>query len=479
MLNRTKLLKVDTVIGEATADKSINSTVILNRPALKIWRIDASLRDVTGTVLNGQVLIEGVLHKQIFFVGLDDDRIFHQAENIPFSTFVPFPQVTATHGRNLKSIVTGTVQKINFNLSDINPRELEEQVITQFTVKVVETLQMNVNLSNTGPLIKADVVIGENTAAVAAIAEVALSRPAVKVREVHASVGAVQAEVLPDHVSVTGTIKGQIFFVSTDQVARHQAVEIPFNAVVEVAGAESGMNVDVNAVVVRVDKTLANHGQTVQLRIVLQVFAKVTEMAQVCVEILPSGPLVRTFRVVGEKTAQCLVEDTARLPHRAIKVQDVDCSVRDVTFEVLTDKVVVNGTVHKQVFFVSTDDILRHFPEDIPFSCVIDVPGARPGMSVHVMARCEHISWRLTHIDPTPASVADETLSTSFDDVLVGQPACEDPKTHGFRFLRQRVVVDTFVKLSEESQLNIFAAPVTTTSQLVARTVGTDPVVTA
>lgn len=478
MLARTKLLKVDTVLGENTADKSINSTVLLNRPALKIWRVDASLRDVTGTVMNGQVLIEGTLHKQIFYVGLDDDRIFHQPEDIPFSTFVPFPQVTHVQGRTLKAIVTSKVQKVNFTLSDTNPRELEQQVIVQFVVKVVETMQMNVSLSNTGPLIKADVVIGENTAAVVATAEVLLTRPAVKVREVRTTVGEVTAEVMPDHVSITGNVKSQVFFVSSDQVARHQAVEFPFSAIVEVAGAEPGMNVDVTAQVVRVDKSLTRNGTAVQLRAILQIFAKVTETAQVSVEVLPTGPLVRTFRVIGEKTAQVLVEDTARLPLRAIKVQDVDCSVKDVTFEVLTHKVVVNGIVHKQVFFVSTDDVLRHFPEDIPFSCVIDVPGAQPGMDVHTMARCEHISWRLTNDNPTTTSeITDSILSSGFDEVLVGQTVSETPQACGFQFLRQRVVVDVFVKLSEESQLNIFAAPVTTASQLAAIAAANNPVV--
>ncbi|MHB9146333.1 MAG: DUF3794 domain-containing protein [Symbiobacteriia bacterium] len=476
MLGRTKLLKVDTVITETTADKSINATIRLNRPALKIWRDEAHLRDVTGTVMNGQILIEGVLHKQIFFVALDDDRIFHQPEDIPFNIFVPCASLVNVQGRNLKAIVTATVQKINFTLSETDPRELEEQVIVQFFIKVVETMQMNVNLSNNGPLIKADVVIGENTTAVAATAEVPLSRPAVKVREVRTSVGEVAAEVLADHVAITGTVKSQIFFVSTDQVARHQSAEIPFSAIVEVAGAESGMNVDVIARVVRIDRTLVAGGTSVVLRAVLQVFAKVTETAQVCVEILPSGPLVRTFRVVGEKTAQVMVEDTARLPVRAVKVQDVDCSVRDVTFEVLNDKVVVNGIVHKQVFFVGTDDILRHFPEDIPFSCVVDVPGAKPGMDVHTMSRCEHISWRLTNDGPVAADLAETSLGSGFDDVLVCQTPNDDHH-RGFRFLRQRVVVDVFVKLSEESQLNIFASPVTTASQVAAIQAANNPVV--
>ena len=61
--------------------------------------------------------------------------------------------------------------------------------------------------------------------------------------------------------------------------------------------------------------------------------------------------------------------------------------------------------------------------------------------------------------------------------MLVGQTVSETPQACGFQFLRQRVVVDVFVKLSEESQLNIFAAPVTTASQLAAIAAANNPVV--
>lgn len=433
MTGRTKLVKVELVVGENVSDCTLNANIRLNCDATKIFRVDARLENVRASVLTNQVLIEGTLHTQVFFVG-EDDRVHHQGEDVPFSNIVSVPG--ANPARNMKAHVRFRTERTSFDL--VGDRTVELQVVAQFFVKVIEDAQVNVFLSNAGPLLKADVVVGENTAIILPTQDIKLKRDAVKIREIRAEARDVKAEVLVDHVSIQGILHLQVFFVGDDQVVHHQAVDLPFTSVIDIPGAEEGMRAEVNVNVVRVERFIHSGGDKVQVRAVIQLFVKVTEDAQVCVEIFPGGPLVRTFRVVGERVEQCLIENRLRLSLPARKVQDIEARVVDLRTEVLNNRVVVNGKIHKQIFFVGPDEVLHHLPEDVPFTTVVDVPNAAPGMIANVNARVEHISWVLTNKD-------DEGHEHHDGDDEV------------FKILRQRIIVDLFVKVSEEAQINIRA----------------------
>jgi hypothetical protein len=62
---------------------------------------------------------------------------------------------------------------------------------------------------------------------------------------------------------------------------------------------------------------------------------------------------------------------------------------------VITDKVIVQGILHKQIFFIGTDNIERHQAEDIPFSLFLDVPGAVAGDNVHLTPVIEAVFFEL------------------------------------------------------------------------------------
>lgn len=445
---------MDLVIGENTSELTIDSTVTLAAEAKKIYRIDARLVDLRTTVLTGQVLIEGTAHKQIYYVGMDD-RIYHQAEDVPFSHFVLIPGAQPAGVRDMKASVIWRIEKVNWTLS--SPTTVDQQIIAQFFVKVTEDAQINVVLSNTGPMLKAECVVGENVGPISPVEEVTLERPALKIREVRVEVRDITTEVMDDHVSISGVIHAQIFYVGTDQIAYHQAVDIPFTAVVEVPGAQMGMNVDVSVGVARVERSILRNGNTLQIRAIMQVFVKVTEECQVCVGTCPTGPLVRTFRVSGEQVRQAMVVNETDLPMPAVKVQDIDASVTSLECEVLNNKVVVQGVIHKQVYFVGPDSLLRHMPEDIPFSQMIDLPGAAPGMHCQVYGRVEHVAWQLRGASAA-AGAGTMPSVPAFEDAYtdqINQPQCETPTEGLFTVLHQKAIVELFVKVAEECQLNV------------------------
>ncbi|MEW6524236.1 MAG: DUF3794 domain-containing protein [Bacillota bacterium] len=130
--------------------------------------------------------------------------------------------------------------------------------------------------------------------------------------------------------------------------------------------------------------------------------------------------------VIGEDATQVLIDQQFGLETPAVKVMDVDTSIRDMVVHIVPNKVVVQAVLHKQIFFITEENIVRHQAENIPFSAVIPIPGAQPSMHAQVKVTVEEpIFFRLLN------SVT----------------------------LEQKIVICVLVKVTEERQLFVKAIP--------------------
>ncbi len=270
-------------------------------------------------------------------------------------------------------------------------------------------------------LIKTPVVIGENVIQKMEVTDLVLDMPAIKVRDINATIRDIQTDVIEDKVIIQGTIHKQIFYVGTDDIIHHQSEDIEFSTFIDVPGAEAGMDVLVEPTIEHVVAKLIADGAILHQKVVLQFFVKVLSVQQLIVEV-GSGPLVKTDRVIGENAVQTMVINDVTLAVEAIKIVDITAEVRDLETEVIDDKVIIQGIVHKQLFYIGEDDVEHHQGEDIPFSEFVDIPGAEPGMNVQVHPTVEHIKQELS---------PDGTTVT------------------------QEIVLELFVKVTETVQINI------------------------
>ncbi|RYD04229.1 hypothetical protein N752_15405 [Desulforamulus aquiferis] len=118
---------------------------------------------------------------------------------------------------------------------------------------------------------------------------------------------------------------------------------------------------------------------------------------------MPNGnfcQLVKLHLVVGEQVASLTVENVTCPDEQVKKVDHIDVVVRDLeaspvftspmagesigpmdtvhfydptyTRPSLLRRIVVTGTIHKQVYYVNKHDDVRHMPEDIPFTRTIN-----------------------------------------------------------------------------------------------------------
>lgn len=329
----TQLLKLECLVCESTGEACIESRFVLPRRAKKIAEIQARIQDLAAEVVDGQVLVSGTLHKQIFFVG-EDHLVHHVPEDVPFTVFVDCPG--AVPGQQAE--VTGKIAKLTHSLDFC--QELVQRAILQFVVRVTEDCQVNVVLDPRGPLVKAECVIGETTKAVTVENCVDLDRNAKKIRDIQVALEEVVAEATDDQVMFQGTIVKSIFFISEDDVEFFQEEKVPFSGIVDLPGAEPGDNVSLNAQILRVDRFLSN-GRQVRQRIVLSLFVKVTRTCELNVAEDVNGPQVMASRVVSTNSRQVLVENVADLNRPARKVQEIQARVEDVAVEVIPSNVLI------------------------------------------------------------------------------------------------------------------------------------------
>ena len=403
------LFKTEVVIGENTKQVLIERNVILAIPAIKIRNIIAEVREITTDVIADKVVVQGVLHKQIFFVG-EDNIVHHQAEDVHFSTFVDVPG--ADPGMNVE--IQPIIDTVIFNL--LTPTILHQKVVIEFFVKITETRQLNIQLGS-GPLVRLNQVVGENTKQELFENLVCLDNPALKIDDITVVVRDITTHVIEDKVIIQGVLHKQIFYIGTNNIEFHQAEDIEFSSFVDVLGATPGMDVEVIPRVEFVNFDLRTATSLLQ-KVVVEFFAKVTESVQLNIQLGP-GALLKLENVVGENTNQILVENVFTLPLPTIKIREIIARIVDITTEVIQDKVIIQGTLHKQIFFIGDDNLEHHQAEDIPISTFVDVIGAVPGMNVHVSPIIETILFEL-----------------------------EDCVT-----LRQKVVAEFFVKVTQTQQL--------------------------
>lgn len=428
------LIKANVVVGEDVAEVTVERTVFLEFPATKIADIQAKITELECEAVENGAIVRGVVHKQIFYVG-PGNKVFHQAEDVPFSTAADIPG--AEEGMHCQ--VHPNVQDVDFDLVGPLPTtELNQRVMLTFFVKVTRSEQLNVVLGTCGPLFKVQRVVNETTTGSVVESTVELPCVAEKVRSIRAVVTEATATTAEDQVIIDGNLHKQVFFICAfDHQEYHQAEDVPFTVTVPLEGVEPGQDADVDIDVAKVNFRL--NGDDVNQRVVLSIFTKVTETAQTMLCNDPCGPLIKVSQVAGENTKEVLVEDQVCLDVPAKKVQDILAFVTDVDAEVIDGRVIVDATIHKQIFFVGPNDIVRHQAFDIPVSAVVDIPNAEEGMIAQVDATIEHISWELIHETP------DCPLGDYYDGMYENL----------FRVVDQRIVLDLFVKVTEWVQINV------------------------
>lgn len=483
----SELLKVEQVVGENATQTSVIRDVTLPGRVRKITEVDTTLRDVRGRVIENEVVVEGIVHKQIFYV--DDDTGQLKEYTVPDERFVQFVDVPgALPGMNVQIhsrvefVGHDFIREICFDhkkhRSDENDHDKEhdneydendhgkdydkndydkkchkghhydkveslfrQTVILEIFAKVTESIQLNVVVDVSGidenrvltELLKVESVIGEGASQVAITVDIKFKRPARKIKNIDTEIRNLVSRVIEGKVIVEGVLHKQIFFVGLDDdIVFEVSVDEKFTHFVDIPGAFPGANVQVyprvEFVNVQIDAYDPAFGKQTAI---IDIFVKVTETVQVDVvtdikDVKVTKELLKVSQVVGEGVRQQTIVANLRAPAPARKIAGPpDTRFENIVTRVIENKVVIEGDLVKQVYFVRDGD----FPEVLEFevrehfTSFIDIPGALPGQVVQVYPRVEFTDFEIDPYDP--------------------------------RQIRQTSVIEIFVKVTEFVQIEV------------------------
>ncbi len=121
--------------------------------AIKVKRVDAELRNVTSQTLQGKVIVTGIVHKQVQFVG-PDNIVRMIEEDIPFTHVKEIPGVTP-------ATPVQVVAEVEFVIPELNAARgmLIQKIVLRFQFLVPDQRFVTVVTDVTGPGITTDKIV--------------------------------------------------------------------------------------------------------------------------------------------------------------------------------------------------------------------------------------------------------------------------------------------------------------------------------
>jgi hypothetical protein len=106
---------------------------------------------------------------------------------------------------------------------------------------------------------------------------------------------------------------------------------------------------------------------------------------------------IKAERVVGECIAQIVEEAPALQLPGAIKVDRIVATLTNIVHHLFPGKVVLQGFIHKQIFWVDSTNTVRHIAQDVPFCTACEIPAAAPGQLVELFLQDVFTDFQLAN----------------------------------------------------------------------------------
>ncbi|MEW6523417.1 MAG: DUF3794 domain-containing protein [Bacillota bacterium] len=363
----------------------------LGATAVKLRRVLVRPENTVTTVIPNKVVVQGTLHKQVFFVGADD-IVKHFGGDFPFSHMMDVPG--AAPGMHVLARVE--VEAVESELV-AGGQEIEMKVVLKIHVKVTQPVIARVKLDPVGELIRVEELVGAGSDQLLVPMTVTLPASAQKIDEVRDLIEQLAGTVQEDAVLVQGVVYKQVFFVDTAGTVRHVAASTPFATLVSVPGAEPGQQPSVTATIQSRVTALVDP-VTVQQQLVIALSVQVTKIVELLVATDPSARRFKIDHIVATGHGQALASPSqVHLDFPALSVGEVTGSIVKAVGKPVEDNVVVQGQVAKDIPYQDQDGVDRLQHETVSFAALVWTPGAAEGMDVQVKAFLEPIT---THLEP-------------------------------------------------------------------------------
>jgi len=416
----TRRLKVENVIGEAIKQVNVVRDITLPVLAKKIESVDTKINDVEYKIIENKIIVEAVLHKQIYYVECITGDV--QEYTVPDERITEFIHLEGAMP-DMDAKVSVDIEYCDVEAVDMTGdngchRTFQQTCILKIRAKVIEMVEIEVvtGVSGAGIVptfatITIDNIIGAGMEQFN-LSDNFIELPVAtkKIKSIDVEIRDVEEKVIPGKVIVKGKLHKQIFYVvEPSGEVKETSADIPFSVFVPVEGAREGASISTDIQIEYVDSELVtrNGRKFVKETVVLRVRAKVTDRLTINIVTAVVGAEVETRtlkveRAIGLGTRQVNIQADILTPTEARKVARVDAELRDLEGEAIFNKVIVKGTLHKQIYYVSAvDDQLRELSVDEPFTEFIYIEGVQKGDVVDVSGRIEYVNVEAKATTPT------------------------------------------------------------------------------
>ena len=375
---KVELIKSPVVIGENVIHRMMVSDIELDLPAISIRDTRAELDKLLVEIIKDRVLLEGLLHIKIYYIG-EDNIIHQQEEEASLNYFIEIPG--AEPGMDI--MLEPTVENVVSSFFD-NGKTLQQKVVLQFFIKVLSLQQIMVKTGD-GPLVLVDRVIGENMEHQLLKKELSLSEKVLEVVDAYPEVIELEKRVVDDRVIIRGSLKNEVFYIGEDRIEHYQTEIMPFNGFICIPGVTAEMNASVNVSVEHIKFNLSPDGRRVFQEILLESFAAVTDTVEINIT-TGDDSLLMLPGLFGENIGNFSFETTLMLDNSAVNIKDIQASFEDINYEIVNEMVIIHGVINKQLYYLGEDGLIYYQAENIPFTELVNINGARPGMKADIVA---------------------------------------------------------------------------------------------
>ncbi|PKM88250.1 MAG: hypothetical protein CVU87_07900 [Firmicutes bacterium HGW-Firmicutes-12] len=418
----TRRIKVENVIGEAMKQVNVVRKITLPVRAKKIESIDTRINNIEYTVIDNKIIVEAVLHKQIYYVECITGDV--QEYTVPDERITEFihlegamPEMDAKVDVKIEYCDVEAVDLPGDNDCHLT---FQQTCILKIEAKVIEVVDIDVvtnvvgaGLTPTYQTIEIDTVIGmgcEQFSISDSLIQLPDEVTVKKIKSIDAEIRDVEKKILPGKVVVKGKLHKQIYYVvSPSGDVRELSADVPFSVFVPVEGAQEGAMVTTDIRIEYIDSELVTRNglQYVKETVVLEVCAKVVDHIVISIVTAVAGAEVDTRtlmieNIIGEACRQVNIRADIVTPDEARKVAKVDARIEDLEAEAIPNKVIIKGTLHKQIYYVVADnDQLREITVEEPFTEFVHLEGTQEGDTVDVSGRIEYVNVEASATTPT------------------------------------------------------------------------------
>ena len=475
----TRCLRVEGVIGDIRRQVNVVREINLPSPARYIESVDTKIKNTEYKIIPNKVVVEATVHRQVYYVDCETGAVLeYTLPDEKITEFVhmdgarPCDDQTAKVKVDIEYCETEAIDQAG---DDCCHEKFQQTCIFRLHVKIMETLEVPVitalegaNLYPTYELICVDNVIAAGQEQYSlADSYIKVPDDTKKIKLVDAEIRDVEKKVIPNKVIIKGKLHKQIYYVEqcSGEVKETHA-DVPFSVFIHLDGACPDSNVTTDVEIEYLDSELVMRGgeKFVKETAILQVKAKLIEPVSLNVLTAVEGALAETQSVcienmVGYGCRQVNIMADISTPELARKVSWIETHLRDLTSEVIPNKVIVKGVLEKHIYYVSDcDDQLRALCVREPFTEFIHIDGAQEDDTVDVWGRVEFCDlepktekptceWRQTAIVEICAQVTESQQLTFVTGVTEIQQA-EEPEP-------EEVLPETLPETQPEPQPNL------------------------